>query len=363
MPRASKTSAAGGLGFLLLAVAGCGGSGSPHADQHGHAPSPLGHHLIEASEQATSLAEQTENEAAALDHRTRARLLTRASAAEARRAGLAVEAQQLAQELLLVERDVLALRTARDDVRRAAAQEQAAGVALAQASRAFERAVRDEQRRRGSEREKDRLHREAATILRRRARFLLASAAALGADEDARSEARSAIRRSEQANTGGAAIAAASEAVDLAYRAHAASRLSDAPPAERIRVLKEACQGANIAFEQRDEGLVLVLDQIFGRRNSLTDRGEQQVRRITSVLHGVDLGPIQVWVEADGQDGDARRQATSRAAMVQNAFERGDVQTRSAEAVEAGTLGHHVMILLPAIGPQQPTHPTGQRSP
>ncbi len=263
---------------------------------------------------------------AAQDHATRARLLLSAAVAESDR--LALEERRLALE---EQARSLEEQAARDVHARLALQAEmgrsvSARVAAQQAAAAFERAAEDEARRyRARSDERAQMYREAAEVLLRRAALLISAAHALGATEARLSQATDLVEEAERIRDPAERMQRAQDAVRGALVALGEARAAqEGPVPDEAAALGEAAEQMGFAVEQRDRGLVVRVDGVFGgQAGRPSPAGRRRLEQLAALLLAHPHGPVQV--NAYGNGRAARRLADARATAVAEELARHEV--------------------------------------
>jgi hypothetical protein len=350
---------------LVALMSACGASPAPSAQldrafeqaqvkvARGRAPD-----LVAAAERArrdAAVAEQAGDEQAARDHATRARLLLGAAVAESERLKVEearIEVERQARALVAQAR---AAERGREELARETRRTLSAQVASEQASRAFAAAEEAERRRFGrSPGEVEARYREAAGILRDRARLVAAAAVALGAapEADALREMRKAIDGSAKSRDAAGAVGEAARAHRLALKAlgEARARRGGPTPAEVGSLVRTAME-MGLRVERSERGLRIAPPA--RRWEGLP------TRRLVSLLTAHPHGPVVVEGLAASSGAAVERQATARARALASALERGGIL---AERIQVSTTrasadAPEVEVVLLAYDPDGPAEP------
>lgn len=251
-----------------------------------------------------ALASEAENdEAAAADHATAARLWLAAAIADSETLSLRAEAVALGEEADLAERLAAEREVMRQRIVDNAARARAAAVAGDEAERAFEHAQGYEQRRlRRDDAETRQLWRQTTRALLRRATLLLAAAEQLGAPPESLAQLRA--RREQLAGEARGELVVAeanalvADANALLGRARAAT--TDAPTDAERQALREAATTRGYAVERTERGVELSA-AVFARPT------ETALAQLAGLLRAHPHGPVMIV-------GTATREATGRAA-------------------------------------------------
>lgn len=260
---------------------------------------------------------------AARDHATRARLLLAAAVSEADRLALEERRLELEERARQLEE-----QAARDVRARLALQAEmgrrvAARVAARQAALAFEQAAEEEARRyRAQADERARMYREAADILLHRAELLSSAARALGADATRISQVTDLIEETQRENDPARRLQRAQDAVGGALVALGEARASrDGPTADEAAALRETATQMGFEVEQRDRGLTVRVEDVFGGRGSRPLPARRaRLEQLAALLAAHPHGPVQV--HAFGAGRAARRLADARASALAESLAR-----------------------------------------
>jgi len=313
-----------------------------------------------AAQRLVATAEADEDTEAAADHATRARLLLAASVAEADR--IALEEQRLAAEASAREAEEQAARDrrARLSVESETGRRRAAKVAAEQAALAFQQAVDDEARRyRARTGERAELRRDAARVLVRRAKLIVAAAETLGADADEVNRASSLIEESERSREPAVALRTAERALRAALSAVGSARARrEGPTPEEHQALLEAAREARFEVEQLDRGVLVRLPALFGSGVRWARGANARLGRLAAILRAHPHGVVQI--HAYGSSGNLRarrrlaeRRATSLANKLVQSGVPADRVISAGRTEEVSTERLHVgEVVLLAYGPQ-----------
>jgi len=302
------------LAPLLLSLAGCGAATTQStleplfadpavAEARRRAPDIYAE--AERAREAARRAEGANDVQAAADYATQARLLLTAATVEADR--LALEEERLGLERQAREdvRRAIADNAARGELDRRMSRERAADLALQQAEVAFEQAAEDEpRRRRRDENEVRGMHRRAASVLLRRASLALSAAEAMGASAAEVGTLRARIEEARGREDPSAALGEADriyaevQAVLGRLRARA-----DAPRADVARSLMSEARVAGFAVHADARGVVLSDDTLF--RGGALHPDRRRLERLHTLLVAFPHG--QVRIEVFGPTEEARR--------------------------------------------------------
>ncbi|MDH5494028.1 MAG: hypothetical protein OEY14_18905 [Myxococcales bacterium] len=349
-----------GITLSLLAALGLSACGTPGAGE-GSLDSLFGAaRAAEARDRVPDLYAQAEGalrearqaeDAAAADHRTRARLLLLAAIVESERIDheerrLALEARE--RRAL---REAAALEAERAQLQERQGRELAAALALEQARLAFERAEGDEARRAGAGGQAERrLHLEAIESLRERTRLLVAAAAALGAEPSGTLALLDRLGADPSLEPG-----AALQRMDALHREALAllgrTRASRAGPgAGEIQALIEAAAEHGFAAEHGAEGLRLRLDGLFIGRATRPDPAK--LGRLLELLSAHPHGPIRFELRGPGSAGALlrRRAASLGAPGALGSIERASVGLHGPDPAEPSRLGLDAIFVAYGAG-------------
>jgi flagellar motor protein MotB len=308
---------------------------------------------------AAELADESGRREVAEEHSTRARLLLDAAIAESRK--LALEEARLSFEEREREAELAFVRDTerREEILAEVARADAARVATEQAAVMYEQAVVDEERRyRGRSDDRAALHRDAADVLARRARLLLAAAQAMEAPAADVARVEALIDEAESAREPEQKVELADRGVRGALALLGAVRSEQpGPTADERAALVEAAREAGLEVEQRDHGLVLRVADVFaGSASAPSAAGARKLLRVAAILQAHPHGAVQVVGYAPGgPSAAARRLAATRASRAAGLLTRegvGEPRLSSEGGVDAPD-ATVVEVVLVGYGPGQ----------
>lgn len=344
----------------LLTLAGCASKGPVPAlspllaseeavEARRHAPD-----LVAAAERAhqdaIDAAKRGDQDAAA-DHATRGRLLFAAARFEALR--VQAEEDRIAHEKRAMSADSARRRdeVARTEAEREAHRLLAVAVAEEQAELAF-RAAEEVETRAGRVRgpERDRMHREAATFLRRRAELVARAAEALGAPSR---EVEELVQRLETQNRANVAPAEAVKDADRALReAQAllgrARAMRPGPTRGEIASLLDEAAKRHLGATLEERGIVFDVTSFFPGVAPTPDA--VKLGRLADLLRAHPHGSIRVETHAPTTPA-AERRAEARAKALAEGLSRSGMEGRRVEFGRGTVHGtERVEVVLPAYG-------------
>lgn len=307
-----------------------------------------------AHEEAIGASRAGDDEAAA-DHATRGRLLYAAARYEALR--VEAEEERIAFERRARRADAARRRddAARAEVEREAHRLLALQVAEEQAELAFQAAEEVETRGgrvRGPER--DRMHREAAAVLRRRAELVLRAAEALGAPSDEVEAISGRLTQASSIPVPAEAVRAADRALREANALLGALRGARPGPTrgELVALLDEATK-RQFPASLTERGVVLDVAGVFGSTANVPD--PIRIARLADLLRAHPHGSVRIEARAQGTPA-AERRAEARAKSVVDGLTKAGIDgARLAFGRTAEGGPERVELILPAYTGGAPT--------
>jgi hypothetical protein len=196
------------------------------------------------------------------------------------------------------------------------------------------------------------MRRDAARVLVRRARALLAAAEAMGGSAESIAAGRGAIERAEAERTDPTRmIETADAAVSEAMRALGAARAArPAPTEEEIASLVEAARTAGFAVERAPDGLAVIADGMFAG-NAATITARRRIPALAALLaaHPHGIARVRSFPDVAGTTGGrlaAQRVRAAVAALVAEGVAADRLASEPLDVPPDGASGRVELVLV-----------------
>jgi hypothetical protein len=282
------------------------------------------------------LAEKRGESLVAQEYSTCAELLLEAAQVEAER--IELERQRVRVQTRVDRANALQIRhrRARQNIEREIALIQAAQNSKPRDSLDF----RETKKRNGKEqtrRLQQAARKRASELALQRAHLYLASAVAMGADEQMSTQVGRAIREAQSQPVGSASSARkAEQALLLALDALSAARAkNDGPTRDEINTLLSETQKEGFSVELLPSGIVVSLTGIFvGSSPALSDQGKVEMKKLLYLVRAHPHGAIEIRLHEGPKDRPNRAQsAKARAARIVTSLSPNNAQQARFEVV------------------------------